>query len=188
MSVGFSFLTSYLTIHESNSQTEGKGPETTQLNSCVNQARRLTHAHKHTPQKPRNPPRPPLPLYQDTHPHGRNQRRTWKFSLKWKAKLAETILQCRVITAIKKRGPCLPFYGATVIISNVMHDFADWFNTNTQSPDCTRCSGEELTVSPFALAISPLQGLSPMSTWPIFFSGSQLHSGITPERTWHGWS
>lgn len=30
------------------------------------------------------------------------------------------------------------------------------------------CSSEELTVSPFALWFSPLQGLSPMSTWPIF--------------------
>lgn len=32
----------------------------------------------------------------------------------------------------------------------------------------TFCSSEALTVSPFASWFSPLQGLSPMSTWPIF--------------------
>ncbi len=42
------------TIQELTRQTGGKGPETTQRNSCVNQTGRVAHTHTHTPQRPHN--------------------------------------------------------------------------------------------------------------------------------------
>ncbi len=36
------------TIQELTRQTGGKGPETTQRNSCVNQTGRVAHTHTHT--------------------------------------------------------------------------------------------------------------------------------------------
>ncbi len=38
-------------MHEHNSQTDGKGPEKTQRNSCVNQTGRVAHTQTHTPTK-----------------------------------------------------------------------------------------------------------------------------------------